>query len=445
MPVVFISYRRSDSQDVTGRIYDRLVGKFTPKQVFKDVDNIPLGVSFPMHIKQMLGKAGVGLVVIGPTWTTATDEEGRRRLDDPNDFVRLEVEMALRANMPVIPILVSNAKMPSANQLPASLQKLVSRNGMAVRPDPDFNNDITRLFSGLEHLDNLLGNKSGERKEAIKWAIVVPDEEIKVEVVPEVILVPTKAPTRKPKSVDVKPPPQPAPARKPRPRRSGSPLFWITAFLLTAAAGGVAWFLYGDQAPALWEKAKRGFGPLAGSKKLDGNVAVTPDDFKNQAGGIKDGDSKKDAGPKVELPREPEPKKDDIKIIFDQGLIFSAKSNHKEAIEAFTKTLERNANYPRAHFERGRCHYLLEQHNQAIADLTKAAWAEPAFSLIFSYRAAAYYSKGQYDQAIADCTTAISLGNGGYSDYMNRGNAYQIKGEFALAQKDFAAAKKLKK
>src|SRR5947209_6362751 len=97
MPAVFISYRRSESQDVTGRIYDRLVGKFTPKQVFKDVESIPLGVSFPLHIKQMLSKTRVALVIIGPGWLTASDEQGRRRLDDPNDFVRLEVETALGA------------------------------------------------------------------------------------------------------------------------------------------------------------------------------------------------------------------------------------------------------------------------------------------------------------------------------------------------------------
>jgi TPR repeat protein len=156
MPVIFISYRRSDSQDVTGRIYDRLVGRFTPRQVFKDVDNIPLGVSFPLHLQQMLSKAGAVLVIIGPTWVTATDDRGRRRLDDPNDFVRLEVETALRAGIPVIPVLVSNAVMPAAGDLPRSLLGLVARNGMAIRPDPDFNNDIGRLFSGLERLENLL-------------------------------------------------------------------------------------------------------------------------------------------------------------------------------------------------------------------------------------------------------------------------------------------------
>src|SRR5262245_42929758 len=112
MAVIFISYRRADSQDVTGRIYDRLIASFSQNQVFKDVDNIPLGVSFPTHLRQMLGKAGVVLVIIGPTWVTVRDDTGQRRLDDPNDFVRLEVETALRASLPVIPVLVSYARMP---------------------------------------------------------------------------------------------------------------------------------------------------------------------------------------------------------------------------------------------------------------------------------------------------------------------------------------------
>ena len=163
MPTIFISYRRSDSQDVTGRIYDRLVTRFTQKDVFKDVDSIPLGVSFAIHIRQMLRKTGVVLVVIGPTWVNARDEQGQRRLDDANDFVRLEVEIALRAGMPVVPVLVSHAAMPQASDLPASLQKLVARNGIAVRPDPDFNNDIARLISGIDHLEQLLNAQPGKQ------------------------------------------------------------------------------------------------------------------------------------------------------------------------------------------------------------------------------------------------------------------------------------------
>ena len=120
--------------------------------MFRDVDNIPIGITFAMHLQQMLGKSGVVLVIIGPSWLTATDEQGRRRLDDPNDFVRVEVEAALRANVPVVPILFSNATMPLASELPKSIQKLVSRQGSKVRSDLDFDTDIKRLFIQINYV-----------------------------------------------------------------------------------------------------------------------------------------------------------------------------------------------------------------------------------------------------------------------------------------------------
>jgi hypothetical protein len=180
MPVMFVSYRRTDSQDVTGRIYDRLAGKYGAQRIFKDVDNIPLGVSFPMHLQQVLSKARVVLVIIGPSWTTARDENGKRRLDNPNDFVRVEVECALRGKMPVIPILVSNARMPTADELPRSMQALAARNGMAIRPDPDFNNDINRLFSGIDKLEKLL--RAQDLKKTPR-AILVAEEIVQAQLV----------------------------------------------------------------------------------------------------------------------------------------------------------------------------------------------------------------------------------------------------------------------
>jgi hypothetical protein len=122
MRVIFISYRRSDSDDVTGRIYDALSSKFSEEQVFMDFDKIPLGVSFPQYLKSQLAKAEVVLVIIGPKWAEATDKQGRRRLDDPKDWVRVEVETALRSKIPVIPILVSRATLPKEDELPESLR-----------------------------------------------------------------------------------------------------------------------------------------------------------------------------------------------------------------------------------------------------------------------------------------------------------------------------------
>ena len=147
---IFISYRREDAADVAGRIYDRLVQHFGSTSVFKDVDSIPFGVDFRRHLSDTVGRCSIFLTVIGRQWPTITDETGRRRLDDPRDFVRIEVEAALQRDIPVIPLLVQGAVMPSAEKLPTSLQSLTYRNGIPIRADPDFHRDVDRLIQALD-------------------------------------------------------------------------------------------------------------------------------------------------------------------------------------------------------------------------------------------------------------------------------------------------------
>src|SRR5262252_1711665 len=99
MAKIFISYRREDSADIVGRIYDYLtppLGPFLHEDVFKDVDTIPLGVNFKTHLESAVAQCAVQLVIIGPHWLTTTDANGKIRLDDPRDFVRIEVEAALK-------------------------------------------------------------------------------------------------------------------------------------------------------------------------------------------------------------------------------------------------------------------------------------------------------------------------------------------------------------
>jgi hypothetical protein len=147
---IFVSYRRSDSADIAGRIYDRLIGKFGRGPIFKDVDSIPLGLDFKEYLDMKVGECDVFLAIIGDEWLTASDSAGKRRLDDPTDFVRIEIESALERKIPVIPLLVRDAHMPREEDLPPSLQKLVYRNGTPIRSDPDFHRDMDRLIAALE-------------------------------------------------------------------------------------------------------------------------------------------------------------------------------------------------------------------------------------------------------------------------------------------------------
>ena len=149
-PSIFISYRREDSADITGRISDRLIQKFGRDAVFKDVESIPLGSDFRKHLKEAVGRCDVLIAVIGRQWTTIQNESGKRRLDDPRDHLRIEVESALERDIPVIPVLVQGAMVPDEETLPESLRPLAYRNAQPVRPDPDFNHDLDRLMSGIE-------------------------------------------------------------------------------------------------------------------------------------------------------------------------------------------------------------------------------------------------------------------------------------------------------
>jgi hypothetical protein len=100
---VFISYRRQETSGMAGRIYDRLVDRFGDDRVFMDVDTIELGDDFVEVITRAVGSCDVLLAVVGPHWLTATDRDGRRRLDDPRDIVRLEIAAALERDIRVIP------------------------------------------------------------------------------------------------------------------------------------------------------------------------------------------------------------------------------------------------------------------------------------------------------------------------------------------------------
>ena len=149
---IFISYRRRDSADVTGRIYDRLVNHFGEGNVFQDVEDIPLGMDFSEYIQGVVGKCDAFLAIIGSQWLDAADKGGGRRLDNRADNVRIEIESALLRKIPLIPVLVGGAEMPAEDALPESLRKLATRNAIHVRPNPDFRPDMTRLIEGLEEL-----------------------------------------------------------------------------------------------------------------------------------------------------------------------------------------------------------------------------------------------------------------------------------------------------
>jgi hypothetical protein len=129
---IFISYRRSDSQGESGRLFDDLIRQFGKDAVFMDVVGIDAGRDFRRAIDDSVQSCSVVLAMLGPLWLEAGDEQGSRRLDDETDYVRLEIAAALRRDIPVVPVLLRGAKMPRSEQLPGEIADLAYRNAVEL-------------------------------------------------------------------------------------------------------------------------------------------------------------------------------------------------------------------------------------------------------------------------------------------------------------------------
>ena len=145
---IFISYRRDDAAAWAGRLHLALQKHFKPAQLFMDVDNIKPGVDFVKALDAEIAKCDVLLAVIGKDWTEAKSLTGQRRLDDPQDFVRIEIESALKRDIRVVPILVDNAAMPSPGDLPDGMKPLSRRQAVTVTHSR-FGSEIDSLARGL--------------------------------------------------------------------------------------------------------------------------------------------------------------------------------------------------------------------------------------------------------------------------------------------------------
>jgi hypothetical protein len=151
---IFISYRRADDQSFAGRLQDNLVANFGRDHIFMDVDSIELGVDFKEVVDDRIARSSAMLVVIGKDWLRCIDEQGRRRLDDPYDFVRLEVEAALsHSTIRVIPVLYEGAVIPNPQELPESLKALASRNAINIA-HRSFGRDFSKLLEALQKIFN---------------------------------------------------------------------------------------------------------------------------------------------------------------------------------------------------------------------------------------------------------------------------------------------------
>ncbi len=146
---IFISYRRSDSEGEAGRLSDVLSHRFSDQAVFMDVDAIQPGRDFRKAIEESVEGCAVLLTIIGPNWLEARNAAGERRLEEQNDYVRLEIGAALRRDIPVIPVLVRGGRIPQPEQLPAEIADLAYRNGVELT-HARWKSDLQVLIHALE-------------------------------------------------------------------------------------------------------------------------------------------------------------------------------------------------------------------------------------------------------------------------------------------------------
>lgn len=152
MAGIFINYRRDDAPGVAGRLFDHLAPKFSRRGIFMDVDAMKPGRDFVTQLDTQVSQCHVLLAVIGPHWLDAKDHDGQRRLDNSNDYVRIELASALKRDIPVIPVLVDGAVMPPEESLPDDLKPLVRRQALELR-HTRFNSDAEAIMQALVELE----------------------------------------------------------------------------------------------------------------------------------------------------------------------------------------------------------------------------------------------------------------------------------------------------
>jgi formylglycine-generating enzyme required for sulfatase activity len=238
---IFISYRREESRWSARSLHDRLAASFDPKQIFIDIDAIGLGEDFVAAIERTVGKCDTLIAIIGKNWLTSKDDQGRRRLDDPEDFVRMEIAAALKREIRVIPVLVDGALMPRSTELPDDLKSLVRRNALQIS-DTSFDGDCQRLVAAIKEVLEKAATEGRSRAEQQASAPSVKSKADKTSAeTPKVVY---SLPPKPAESQSVEPKPEKPPPPSSGPSGGKSPSKQVIAFLAIAVVLVVGGLLY---------------------------------------------------------------------------------------------------------------------------------------------------------------------------------------------------------
>jgi tetratricopeptide (TPR) repeat protein len=415
---IFISYRREESRWSAGRLYDRLTRHFDRKQVFMDIDGIALGVDFVKMIEKKVSECDVLIAVIGERWLTAKDGQGGRRLDNPEDFVRMEIAAALKRDIRVIPVLMDGVSMPASRDLPDDLKALARRNALAVS-DTGFEDDCGRLVAAIKQAQTERSKIAPGRNQARAKRLLA----VALAVVLLAGIGVFRFAVHQQQTVNLlTPAPTATPALTPTP---------------TTEAAAQAAFSYGlaafdtkeyDKAIVDYTEAIRLKPNNAKAYKERGRAYSAKKQYDNALS---------DYNEAIRL--DP----NFAAAYNNRGYVYYEKKDYDKAISDYNQSIRLDPNYATVYLNRGVAHYDKKDYDKAISDYDEAIRLDPNYSYAYNNRGNAYHAKKDYDKAISDYNESIRLDPNYARAYRNRGNAYKSKGELDQAKADFAKADEL--
>jgi tetratricopeptide (TPR) repeat protein len=432
---IFINYRRDDSIGTAGRLHDRLAQTFGRKNLFMDVDHIPAGVDFVNHLNSQVSGCDIFLVIIGPNWVNAQDDHGRRRLDNSDDFVVVEIAAALARNICVIPVLVDGSPVPRADELPDAIKPLARRNAVEVR-NTQFGRDAEAL---VDKIREALG---GPRPAARLWPSLASAatrlmglgrwRSVVASAAPLLVVgwmgyqvgVPTSS------------------AWTPRTERPDA-----------AAPEKVK---AADEARRKAEDAERQRQAALRAEEERRAKAAAEADAKRKADEL---ERQRQATLRVEEERrakaaaeaEAKRKADEAERqrlaeadrLARQSRVEFSDGDYNRAIATASEAMRLDPKSTLAFLSRGDAYMKKGDDDRAIADFNEAIRLNPKFAHAFEHRGFAYGHKNDVDRAIADFNEAIRLDPNNAVQLSNRGNAYIKKGDNDRAIADYNEAIRL--
>jgi tetratricopeptide (TPR) repeat protein len=503
---IFISYRRDDAGYVTGHINDRLRKEFGDEFIFTDVDRIDLGVDFRASLDLMVSECQILLAVVGTAWLTVKDRDGQPRLQDPTDFVRIEIESALQRDIPVIPLLVSGARMPSKDDLPKTLKDFAFRNGTKIRPAPDFHTDIDRLIGSLKrHLDSLpkatTDEKPGhaaseaeqkdekERKRLLGEVKLTREEDKNQNGFPDAnIKVENAEKVRKQSELH---------SRDRGKKRWAAMVFLPLAVLLVAGASWYFFVQYQEQVEATnaalveiqnkataaeakrQADAKREAEAIAAAKleadakrqalaiaeavakaeadvearlkaEADAEAQLQADtDAEAELKAEADAEAKLKAGTDSEARRREDAsaisrRKTQANTFFREGLSLAGYGDYEAAIEYYDEAIRLSPQPAFVYKQRGAAYHALGGYKAALTDYDEAIRLSAEDPSAYYSRSLSHSALGDYNAAINDCDEAIRIDPEFANAYQIRGNSHKALGNQEAAERDFAVATEIK-